>query len=68
MNIKLSKTQIYKPIQSDWLLLNLLDLPLMKNVIIPLTKTFLISSVQTETASATDAAIYKKLIGLWRKY
>ena len=50
--------------QSDWLLLNLLDLPLMKNVIIPLTKTFLISSVQTETASATDAAIYKKLIGL----
>ena len=39
-NIKSTKTQIYKPVQSDWFLLNLLDLPQMKNVITPLAKNF----------------------------
>ena len=39
-NIKSTKTQIYKPVQSDWFLLNLLDLPQMKNVITPLAKIF----------------------------
>lgn len=67
-NIKSTKTQIYKPVQSDWFLLNLLDLPQMKNVITPLAKIFLISLGLTETESAADAGIYKKLLGLGRKH
>ena len=60
-NIKLSKTQLSKMIQSGGFLGRLLvpllktKLPLMKNVIKPLPKSVLIPLGLTATASATDA-------------
>ena len=68
-NIKLSKTQISKMIQSGEFLdrpfgpLLKTGLPLMKNVIKPLAKSVLIPSVLTATASAADAGIHKKMLG-----
>ena len=38
-------------------------LPLMKNVIMPLAKSVLISLALTAASSATDAAIHKKMFG-----
>ena len=40
-------------------------LPLMKNVIKPLAKSVLISSGLTTAASAADAGIHKKNLGIW---
>ena len=65
-NIKLSKTQLSKIIQSGGFLGRLLGpllktgLPLIKNVIKPLAKSVLIPLGLTAAASAADAGIHKK--------
>ena len=65
-DIKLSKTQLTKMIQSGGFLGRLLDsllkagLPLIKNVIRPLAKSVLIPLGLTAAASAADAGIHKK--------
>ena len=65
-DIKLSKTQLSKMIQSGGFLGRLLGpllktgLPLIKNVIKPLAKTVLIPLGLTAAASAADAGIHKK--------
>ena len=65
-DIKLSKTQLSKMIQSGGFLGRLLGpllktgLPLMKNVIKPLAKSVLIPLGLTAAASAADAGIHKK--------
>ena len=66
INIKLSKAQINKIIQSDGFLGKLLGpllktgLPLIKNVIKSLAKSVLIPLGLTSAASAADAGIHKK--------
>ena len=68
-DIKLSKTQLSKMIQSGGFLGRLLGpllktgLPLIKNVIKPLAKNVLISLGLTAAASAADAGIHKKRLG-----
>ena len=65
-DIKLSKTQISKMIQSVGFLGTILsplletELPLIKNVIKPLARIVLISLGLTAGASAADAGIHKK--------
>ena len=66
-DIKLSKNQLSKMIQSGGFLGRLLGpllktgLPLMKSVIKPLAKNLLIPLGLTATASAADAGIHKKI-------
>ena len=68
-DIKLSKTQISKMIQSGGFLVRLLGpllkvgLPLMKNVIKPLAKSVLIPLGLTAAALAVDVGIHKKILG-----
>ena len=68
-DIKLSKTQLSKIIQSGGFLGRLLGpllktgLPLIKNVIKPLAKSVLIPSGLTAAESAADAGIHKKILG-----
>ena len=68
-DIKLSKTQISKMIQSGGFLGRLLGpllktgLPLIKNVIKPLVKSVLIPLGLTAAASAAGAGIHKKILG-----
>ena len=68
--IKLSKTQLSKMIQTGGFLVRLLGsllrtgLPLIKNVIKPLAKSVLIPLGLTAAASAADAGIHKK-IRIW---
>ena len=68
-DIKLSKTQLSKMIQSGGFLGRLLGpllkagLPLIKNVIKPLAKSVLIPLGLTATASAADAGIHKQILG-----
>ena len=68
-DIKLSKTQLSKMIQSGGFLGRLLGpllktgLPLMKNVIKPLAKSVLIPLGLTTAASAEDTGILKKKLG-----
>ena len=68
-DIKLSKTQLSKMIQSGGFLGRLLGsllktgLPLMKSVIKPLDKIVLIPLGLTVAASAADAGIHKKILG-----
>ena len=70
-DLKLSKAQFSKIIQSGGFLGRLLDpllktgLPLMKNVIKPLAKSVLIPLGLTAAASAADAGIHKKIIGFF---
>ena len=70
-DIKLSKTQISKMIQSGGFLGRLLGpllktgLPLIKNVIKPLAKSVLIPLGLTAAAAAADAGIHKKNIRIW---
>ena len=70
-DLKLSKTQIFKIIQSGGFLGRLLGslpkngLPLIKNVIKPLAKSVLIPLGLTAAASAADPGIRKKDIGIW---
>ena len=72
-DIKLSKTQLSKMIQSGGFLGRLLGpllktgLPLIKNVIKPLAKSVLIPLGLTAAASAADAQIHKKILG-WGKH
>ena len=68
-DIKLSKTQLSKMIQSGGFLGKLLGpllrsgLPLMKGLIKPLAKSVLIPLGLTAVASAADAGLYKKILG-----
>ena len=68
-DIKLSKTQLSKMIQSGGFLGRLLGpllktgLLLMKNVIKPLAKSVLIPLVLTAATSAADAGIHKGILG-----
>ena len=68
VDIKFSKTQLSKMIQSGGFLGKLLGpllkagLPLMKSVITPLAKSVLIPLGLTAAASAADAGIHKKNI------
>ena len=68
-DIKLSKSQLSKIIQSGGFLGRLLGpllkngLPLIKNVIKPLAKSVLIPLGLTAAASAVDAGIHKKILG-----
>ena len=68
-DIKLSKAQISKIIQSGGFLGKLLGpllktgLPLIKNIIKPLGKSVLIPLGLTAAASAADAGIQKKILG-----
>ena len=68
-DLKLSKAQISKIIQSGGFLGRLLGpllktgLPLIKNVIKPLAKSILIPLGLTAAASAADAGIHKKILG-----
>ena len=67
-DIKFSKTQISKTIQSGGYLVRLLcpllktGLPLMKNIIKPLSKGVLIPLALTAAVSAADAEIHKKIV------
>ena len=67
-DIKLSKTQLSKMIQSGGFLGRLLGpllktgLPLIKNVIKPLAKSVLVPLGLIAAASATDAEIHKKIL------
>ena len=71
-DIKLSKIQLPKMIQSGGFLGRLLGplikigLPLVKNVIKPLTKSPLVPLGLTAAASAADAGIHKKILGSGR--
>ena len=68
-NIKLSKTQLHKIGQSRGFLGRVLGqlpktgFPLIRNVLKPLAKSVLIPSGLTAAASATDAAVHKKMFG-----
>ena len=68
-DIKLSKTQLSKMIQSGGFLGRLLGpllktgLPLMKSVIKPLAISVLIPLGLTAAASAADAGMHKKILG-----
>ena len=68
-DIKLSKTQLSKMIQSGGFLGKLLGpllktgLPLIKSVIKPLAKSVLVPLGLTAAASAADAGIHKKILG-----
>ena len=68
-DIKLSKTQLFKMIQSEGFLgilpgpLLKTGLPLMKNVIKPSAKSALIPLGLTTAASTADAGIHKKILG-----
>ena len=68
-DIKLSKTQLSKMIQSGIFLGRLsgpllkTGLPLMKSVIEPLAKSVLVPLGLTAAASAADAGIHKKILG-----
>ena len=69
INIKLSKTQLSKMIQSGGFRSRLLGpllkagLPLIKNAIKPLAKSVSIPLGLTAVASAADAGIHKKILG-----
>ena len=71
VDIKLSKAQLSKMIQSGGFLGRLLSpllktgLPLIKNVIKPLAKSVSIPLGLTAAASAVDAGIHKKNLGVW---
>ena len=68
-DIKLSKTQLSKTIQSGGFIGRLLGpllktgLPLIKNLIKPLAKSVLIPLGLNAAASAADAGIHKKFLG-----
>ena len=72
-DIKLSKTQLSKMIQSGGFLGRLLGpllktgLPLIKNVIKPLAKSVLMPLGLTAAASAADPGVHKKILGSGRR-
>ena len=71
-DLKLSKTQINKIIQSGGFLSKLLGLllktglPLIKNVIKQLAKSVLIPLGLPAAASAVDAGVHEKNIRIWK--
>ena len=71
-NVKLSKTQLHRIGQSGGFFGRLLGpllkggLPSIKNVLTPVAKTVLIPLGLTAVASATHAAIHKKMFGSGR--
>ena len=69
-DIKLSKSQIFKMIQSGGFLGPLLKtgLPLMKNVIKPWAKSVLIPLGLSAAASGADTGIHKRILGLVRRH
>ena len=73
-DIKLSKTQLSKMIQSGGYLGRLLapllktGLPLIKIVIKPVAKSVLIPLGLTPAASAADTGIHKKILGSGRRH
>ena len=73
-DIKLSKTQLSKMIESGGFLCRLLGpllktgLPLIKNVIKPLAKSVLIPLGLTAAASGADAEIHKKTLRSGRRH
>ena len=73
-DIKLSKTRISKVMQSGRFLGRLLGpllktgLPPIESVIKPLSKSVLIALGLTAEASAADAGIHKKILGLDRRH
>ena len=73
-DIKLSKTQLSKMIQSGGFLGRLLGpliktvLPLIKSVIKPLAKSVLIPFGLTAAALAADAGIHKNILGSWHNH
>ena len=70
VDIKFSKAQLSKMIQSGGFLSKLLGpllktgTPMMKSVVTPLAKSVLIPLGLTAAASAADAGIHKKILGL----
>ena len=74
IDIKLSKAQLSKMIQSGGFLGSFLGpllktgLPLIKNVIKPLTKNILIPLGLTAATSAADAGIHKKNLRIWSSF
>ena len=68
VDVKFSKSQLSKMIQSGGHLGKLLDtllktgLPMMKSIITPLDKSVLIPLGLTATASAADGGIHKKIL------
>ena len=74
VDIKFSKTQLSKMIQSGGFLVRLLGpllkigLPLIKNVITPSPKSVLIPLGLTAAASAADAGIDKKILASGRHF
>ena len=70
-DINLSETQLSKMVQSGGFLGRILvpllktGLPLIKNVTKPLAKSVLIPLGLTAVASAADAGIHKKNLGIW---
>ena len=68
VDIKLSKTQLSKMIQSGGFLSRLLgpllktEVPLIKNVIKPLAKSILVPLGLTAATSAADAGMHKKVL------
>ena len=69
IDIKLSKTQLSKMIQSGGFLSRLLgpllktEVPLIKNVIKPLAKSILVPLGLTAATSGADAGMHKKVLG-----
>ena len=69
IDVKLSKTQLSKMMQSGGFLGRLLGpllktgLPLMKSVIKPLAKRLIVPLRLTAAVSTTDAGIHKKILG-----
>ena len=73
-DIKLSKTQLSKMIQSGGFLGRLLGpllktgLPLIKYVIKPLAKSVLIPLGLTAAPTTADTGIHKKILGSWHNH
>ena len=73
-DLKFSKTQLSKMIQSEGFLGKLLDpllksgLSLMKSALTPLAKSVLIPLELTAAASAADAGIHRKILGSRRHH
>ena len=73
-DLKFSKTQLSKMIQSEGFLGKLLDpllksgLSMMKSALTPLAKSVLIPLELTAAASAADAGIHRKILGSRRHH
>ena len=64
INLKMSKPQISKIVQSDGFLGKLFGPPIARNVLTPLTKSVLMSLGLIAAALAADIGIQKNILGL----